>query len=496
MSDPSRPPLPSHLDALVAEDPDGRLREELERAAGRPVEAIATGRLGRAMRLGSLAVSGGARLAVGKARQLLGGEGPALSREGGLALASQMLATFSELRGVAMKVGQMLSYVDDGLPPEVQRLLAVLQRDAPVLPPDTVRQVLREELGRDPSQVFAEWDDRPLAAASIGQVHRARLGDGTRVAVKVQVPGIDRAMRADIQNGRVGALLHRVLLVRADVEGVLEELEERLLDECDYRKELGYQQAFHRRFEGHPTIVVPRVFPEASARRVLTTELHEGRTYQQWLSADPSREERDRAVRALYRFYLGSFYLDGLFNCDPHPGNYLFRDDGRIVFLDYGCCRPFADERRRAWIAMALAVREDTPEGIERAAREIGFIPPSVKEFDRASFRELMRHLYEPYLVDAEYDFALHRPAKTFRSMFTHNPNLLRMDMPRDAVFLNRITFGLVSLMAEIGVPHNTYRVANAYFDRSDPDWPQDPWLQAPGSGMSAESDGPPGKGA
>ncbi|MGC4115162.1 MAG: AarF/UbiB family protein [Myxococcales bacterium] len=252
-----------------------------------------------------------------------------------------------------------------------------------------------------------------------------------------------------------------------------------MLDECDYRKEAQYQQTFHARFAGHPTIVVPRVFPEASSRRVLTTALEHGRTYHQWLAANPSREERDRAVRALYRFYLGSFYLDGLFNCDPHPGNYLFRDDGHIVFLDYGCCRPFPDDRRRAWIRMALATREDTPEGIEKAARAIGFIPPSVKEFDCGSFRELMRHLYEPYLVDGDYDFALHRPAKTFRTMFVSNPNLFRMDMPRDAVFLNRITFGLVSLMADIGVPHNTYRVANAYFARTDPDWPDDPFLAA-----------------
>lgn len=475
MADPPRP-LPAHLETLL--DGDADLRPQLERALGRSADGLARGRLGRAVKLGSLVVSGGAKLALGRARQVLGGDGPALSREGGLALASQMLATFSELRGVAMKLGQMLSYVDDGLPPEMQRLLAVLQRDAPSLPIAAVRQVVREDLGRDPAEVFADFEEQPLAAASIGQVHRARLKDGTPVAVKVQVPGIDQAMRSDLENGRVAALLQRILLVRADVEGVLQELEERLLDECDYRKEADYQRTFHARFEGHPTIVVPEVFREASSRRVLTTALEHGRTYHQWLASNPSHEERHRAARALYRFYLGSFYLDGLFNCDPHPGNYLFRDDGKIVFLDYGCCRPFSDERRRAWIDMALATRADTPEGIEKAAREIGFIPPSVREFDRDSFRLLMRHLYEPYLVDAEYDFALHRPSKTFRSLFTSNPNLFKMDMPRDAVFLNRITFGLVSLMAEIGAPHNTYRVANAYFARTDPDWPEDPRLR------------------
>ncbi len=456
---------------------DADLRELLERQAEKQAEAVATGRLGRAFKLGSLAMSAGAKLAAGKARKLLGGEGPMLSRAEGLALASQMLTTFSELRGVAMKLGQMLSYVDDGLPPEMRKLLAVLQRDAPRLPIATVRGVLREELGRDPDSVFDSFEEAPLAAASIGQVHRARLKDGTRVAVKVQLPGIEKAMRADLKNGKVVGLLHKALLVNAGVEGVLGELEERLLDECDYRKEAAYQESFCRRFQGHPTIVVPKVFPGVSSQRVLVSELMEGRSYQQWLAGNPSPEVRRRAARALYRFYLGSLYLDGLFNCDPHPGNYLFRDDGRIVFLDFGCCRPFPEERRRAWIAMQRAVQADAPEGIEQAARVIGFIPKNVHSFDRDALRELMRHLYEPYLADAAYDFAMHRPAKTFRSMFTHNPNLFRMDMPPDAVFLNRITFGLVSLMAEIGVPLNTYRLSGAYFAGRDPDWPEDPAL-------------------
>src|SRR5262249_12980095 len=151
------------------------------------------------------------KLALGRAKQLLGGEGPALSRDDGVALATQMVSTFSELRGVAMKVGQMLSYVDDGLPPEVRKLLAVLQRDAPALPFDTVREVLAAELGRSPDTVFESLEPAPLAAASIGQVHRGVLKDGTPVAVKVQYPGIDKAMRADLKNGKIAGLLNRAL---------------------------------------------------------------------------------------------------------------------------------------------------------------------------------------------------------------------------------------------------------------------------------------------
>jgi predicted unusual protein kinase regulating ubiquinone biosynthesis (AarF/ABC1/UbiB family) len=304
------------------------------------------------------------------------------------------------------------------------------------------------------------------------------LKDGTPVAVKVQYPGIEKAMRADLKNGKVAGLLNRALFVHTDVKAIVDELEERLLDECDYRKEADYQAVFAARFASHAHVVVPRVHREVSSQRVLVTTLERGRTFYEWLQAAPDAAARDRATRTFYRFYLGSFYLDGLFNCDPHPGNYLFRDDGRIVFLDYGCCRRFPDERRRAWISMAQAVRRDDPAEMDRAGRVVGFIPPGV-DYDRPAFRALMRYLYEPYLVDEAYDFALHRPAKTFRSMFTDNPNLFRMNMPADAVFLNRITFGLVSLLAEIGSPLNTYRIADAYFARRDPDWPDDPALAA-----------------
>lgn len=467
--------LPEHLEALLSED-DGSLRAELEKALGGSFDKLSTGRVGRAFKMGRLAVNGGARVALGRAKQLLGGSGPVLGKSDGLALAAQMLSTFSELRGVAMKVGQMLSYLDDGLPPEARKLLALLQRDATPMAWETVRQVLTEQHGRPPEETFASVDPTPMAAASIGQVHRGRLHDGTEVAIKVQYPGIDKAMKADLKNAKVANLFERVLFVNTDIKGVMDEIEQRLVDECDYRKEAKYQQIFRDRFQGHPTIVVPAVHQALCTERVLVTTLERGRTYYEWLQGNPNLEERQRISRAFYRFYLGSFYLDGLFHCDPHPGNYLFRDDGKVVFLDYGCCRQFPEDRRLAWIRMASVVPLDVREDIEAAALEIGFTHAG-KEYDWPSFRKLMRHLYEPYLEDVDYDFARHRPGTTFRLMFTENPNMLKMNMPADAVFLNRITFGLVSLMTEIGAPVNCRRVAGAYFARKDLDWPEDPFL-------------------
>lgn len=471
--------LPAHLQALLGAQHE-RLKDELDRLLERSADGVSTGRFSRAFKLSRLAMSGGSKLALGTAKKILTRDGSSVwAGERGVDFAMDMLGTFGELRGVAMKVGQMLSYVDDGLPPEARKILALLQRDAPAMPFEQVRTRLESELQRSISEVFAELDPRPMAAASIGQVHRARLLDGTDVAVKIQYPGIDQAMTADLKNAKVASLFKQALFVNTDIKGVMDELEQRLLDECDYRKEAEYQEAFRARFAGHPRIVIPAVRRELVTKHVLVTTLEHGSTYYQWLDRDPALEERERVGRTFYRFYLGSFYLDGLFNCDPHPGNYLFRDDGKVVFLDFGCSRRFTEERRLAWIGMVRAVQGDDAENLHRQALEVGFIKPDVS-YDRAALRELLRYLYEPHLEDAEYDFARHQPGKTFRAMFTQNPNLFRLNMPADAVFLNRITFGLVSLLTEIGAPLNCHRIAESYFSGIDPDWTADPFLLGP----------------
>lgn len=373
-----------------------------------------------------------------------------------------------------MKLGQMLSYLDDALPPEARRVLSVLQRDVAPMPWTSVRGVLEAGIGQAPESAFRDFEHKPIAAASIGQVHRAILPDGKRVAVKIQYPGMAEAMRSDLKNARVLGLVQRLFAFSTDTEAIMNELEQRFIDECDYQKEARYQIAYRRRFEGHPWIVVPRVHTELSSERVLVTDYHEGKGYYEWLDAKPSADERQRVVRSFYRFYLGSFYMDGLFNCDPHPGNYLFQDDGTIAFLDYGCCRFFRPERIRQWIELCKTVAEDDRARMEAAATELGFLKgPGTYEPD--GFRELMRHLYMPYLEDAPFRFSDYRPQETFRRMFLENPNLFKINMPADAVFLNRISFGLVSLMSEMGGVLNLKRHVEAYFAGEDPDWPSDP---------------------
>lgn len=467
--DDKRKPIPKHLLPLLSGKLPERAAKALDQVLSGQAEKVKTGRLGRAFSISKLAASTGSKMVLDRAKDLIAGGDAEGKAERGMELASDMLRTFSEMRGVTMKLGQMLSYLDDALPPEARKVLAVLQRDVSPMPYEDVEKIIVAELGKKVEELFATFDKTAIAAASIGQVHRATLKDGTEVAVKVQYPGIDRAMAADLKNARVMSMFNRVFFFNTDTQAILNELEERFLDECNYQKEADYQEEYGRRFEHHPWIVVPKVHRAFSARRVLTTTFAHGRTFYEWLASNPSPEDRARVTRLFYRFYIGSFYMDGLFNCDPHPGNYLFQDDGKVVFLDYGCSRRFPDDRRLLWIGFCRSVYEDNSAEMVRLGKQIGFFPDD--SFDLPSFRELMRYMYEPYLEDAPFDFKRHRPQDTFKRMFVDNPNLFKLNMPADAVFLNRIGFGLVSLLAEIGSSLNCLQYASHYFRGVDPDW-------------------------
>lgn len=469
--DPQKPGLPEHLLPLLKEALSEDTSRGINNVLDKEADALKTGRMGRAFKLSSLAMRSGGRLLMSKTKEKLKGQAQKAANE---KLAVQMLKTFSEMRGVTMKMGQMLSYLDQSLPPEAQKVLALLQRDVPPMPYERAQQQFQESMGKPPEDIYATFEQTPIAAASIGQVHRATLHDGTEVAVKIQYPGIEAAMSSDLKNAKFMSLFQQMFFFRTDTKALMAELEERFMDECDYEKEAHYQNAYLERFRGHPNIVVPEVYEEYCSKRVLTTKMEHGLGFYQWLENSPSQEARQKAVQSFYRFYIGALYMDGLFNCDPHPGNYLFREDGRIVFLDYGCCRRFSEERLKQWMGICQAVSRDDEAQIRSLAVELGFVQ-SDDSYDWPSFRELMRYLYLPHLEDKAYDFTAYDPSVTFKRMFVENPNLFKLNMPADSVFLNRITFGLVSLLAQIGEPLNIYQRAESYFQGVDPDWPEDP---------------------
>jgi predicted unusual protein kinase regulating ubiquinone biosynthesis (AarF/ABC1/UbiB family) len=249
---------------------------------------------------------------------------------------ARLVLSLGELKGIAMKVGQMLSYIDTTMPSETRRLLAVLQVRSQPTAFNEIESTLRADLPADRAEpLLATLEREPVATASIGQVHRARLPDGTRVAVKVRHPGIEQAIRADFRSAGVGKRFAGMLAPGADITEIVAEAEARFLEECNYALEATRQQRFAELYASHPVLAVPSVHPAWSAARVLTTTWWSGVGFEAFLSRDPSAAERDRIGRALYDFYVGTLYAHAIFNADPHPGNLLFPGDGRVVVLDY-----------------------------------------------------------------------------------------------------------------------------------------------------------------
>ncbi|HEX7131972.1 MAG TPA: AarF/ABC1/UbiB kinase family protein, partial [Iamia sp.] len=315
-----------------------------EGAAGAGVGPV-TGHtsLARSAKLGRVGARSAGRYAAHRARRTFADAArrDELDTEFQLRTAEDVAAALGDMKGALMKVGQMASYLDQGLPEPVREALAQLRSDAPPMAPELAARVIREELGADPERVFAEWDPVPIASASIGQVHRALAHDDRAVAVKVQYPGVAAAIRSDLASA--GLLFSGLGAAFPGLEPgpIVDELKERLTEELDYALEARNQALFAAAYRGHPFIRVPEVVPALSSARVLTTELAAGDPFEAVVGADQAT--RDRAGEVLYRFVFRSLYRLRAFNGDPHPGNYLFHGDGRITFLDFGLVRYFSD---------------------------------------------------------------------------------------------------------------------------------------------------------
>jgi predicted unusual protein kinase regulating ubiquinone biosynthesis (AarF/ABC1/UbiB family) len=430
-------------------------------------------RFQRGVAAAGLAVRGGLRYA-GSAPRLFAAAGEHRQRlrtDLAMQTADDVTATLGTMKGVMVKLGQMASYVDEGLAPSVRRTLSRLQDSVPPMSAELAAGVIAEELGVPPDRLFARWDPEPIAAASIGQVHRAITTDGLAVAVKVQYPGIAEMMAADLDNV---SLLRRMLRVTApsqDVDGLVAELRERVLEELDYRREAANQQRLHRYFGGHPTISVPAIVPELSTRRVVTSELMTGARFAEVL--DWPQQQRDLAGETLYRFVFRSLYEVHAFNGDPHPGNYLFHGDGKITFLDFGMVKHFTDTDLLPLMEMARTLCvDDNPARFRASLEEAGFLVPGAPLTDAeivdhlAVFYQLIREPAE-VTVTGEYASAVVR-----RFFDVRSPVAQYARIPRSYVVLQRINLGLFALLGEMKATANWRAIAEEIW----------PFMQAPPS--------------
>lgn len=383
-----------------------------------------------------------------------------------LETAIKMAGILGQMKGAAMKIGQLASFVDtEFLPPEYREIyqeqLAHLRTSAPAMPWEKVVGVLEDEYRGEPlDELFAEIEEEAFAAASIGQVHRATLHDGRRVAIKVQYPGIAEALEADLRNATTILRLAKALAPGLDPKSVAEELRERVLEELDYEYEAQNQRSFARAYRGHPFIYVPDVITRLSRRRVMVSEYVDGLGFEEVKRAD--KEERDRFGEIVFRFHFGSIYHLQHFNADAHPGNYFLMDDGRVAFLDFGMTKRLDPEQIELEQRAVDAASRRDPDALREALHDLGF----VKSPSKLDAERLMEHVLSVggwYMEDTEIEISARRVMKVIES--TSDPRseyyelMRRESVPAEELMGRRMEVGVLAVLGQLRAKRNWYRV-------------------------------------
>lgn len=416
---------------------------------GGPKRRLPRGRLGRLARLAAV----GARAGSGRLAGLVGDRARAERK-----IAEAAADALGNLRGLALKAGQMASYVDGAVPAEHRDLyedaMKRLRDAAPHMGADGARRVIERELGAPPEELFATWEAEPFASASIGQVHRATLHDQTRVAVKVQFEGVEDAVAADLDNASVMTSLLGPLGTKFGVGEQMDEVRARLLEELDYEHEAKRQRHFGALFEGDATVRVPTVVGDRSTRRVLTASFAEGRSFDAARAAPEA--VRARWAKTLWRFVFRSLFTEGLFNADPHPGNYLFADAGVVHFLDFGCTRALsADNTEKVRELHRRAIAGDRDGLADQALDTFGMSGVEGIATDLA--REYVVNCFRPIWTEGGFHLTSDYAASLLSGLRDGAWRVLRdggdvAPLPAEWVFFNRLQLGFYSVLARLDV--------------------------------------------
>jgi predicted unusual protein kinase regulating ubiquinone biosynthesis (AarF/ABC1/UbiB family) len=386
-----------------------------------------------------------------------------LSRSRELKSAQQVADELGNMKGALMKVGQMASYLDDGLPEPMRIALSQLQSNAPPMAVELVHIEIERELGRSIKDIFVEFDDEPIASASIGQVHRAiiRLKDGTEkaVAVKVQYPGVGEAIDSDLRTADLLGAMLAFGFKSLNPEDMVAEIKDRLREELDYKNEAANQQMFADFYRNHPFIHVPEVLHEYSTKNILITELVTGHTFAE--VCEWSQEQRDMAGEAIFRFVFRSLYRFRAFNGDPHPGNYIFHGDGRVTFLDFGLIKHFTQEEMLMFQSMVkAAVIDDDMDVYRRVIEDAGMLQLDAP-FTTAECGEYFSHFYEPVRESRVMEWTGAYATSIVRHTFDRTSAIAQYaTVPKSFVFIQRINLGLYALLGQLRSSGNYRRIS------------------------------------
>jgi predicted unusual protein kinase regulating ubiquinone biosynthesis (AarF/ABC1/UbiB family) len=431
----------------------------------RPTDGIATDPDVRRAHLARMGTAVGARAATARLRTLGRSDEKKkeIREEAAMRSAADVLAVMGNMKGAVMKLAQMASFAIDGLPSGVEQQLAQLQTAAPPMSFELVAGVVTGELGSPPEKAFGAFDPEPMAAASIGQVHRAQTHDGRDVAVKVQYPGVDKAILADLQNADMLFQTVAAMYGGFDPRALLEEVLARMTDEFDYRKEAANQRHFADRYRDHTYVKIPGVVEELSATRVLTTELVHGRRFYDVLE-DP-QDRKNHFGEIISRFSQSSIN-GGTFSGDPHPGNYLFMDDDRICFLDFGLVKHLAPDEAELLRAPGRAMLNGDAAGIEATMRRLGVIANDV-EIDPERLASFFSIMLGPVRDDMPVKYTRKLVGDAFRNIALPDSPYRdvqeKLQFPAMLAIWQRYTFGTAAVLGHLEAEANWHRITREF---------------------------------
>ena len=435
--------------------------------AGRKTESRLTrGRARRVLKVGELATSVGTSYVWEALKSPFRSKGQRQQAllDTHIRNAVRIVESSKELKGAFMKLVQMLSMRDDMLPAEALSVLSVVQSQVPPMAYAEIRAQVRRELGRAPEQLFRDFDEEAFAAASLGQVHRAVLKDGTEVVVKVQYPGVDETVEQDLSN--IKALLQVFQMIGRDVmqqkidnREVYQELEERLHEELDYVNEAKNIALFQKMFGDDPEVLIPEVYPEYCSRRVLTMSRIDGYPLADILKPGIDQATKDWVALKYFRVTWRQIFEFGTLHTDPHPGNYLVSFHPRLAILDFGSIRVFPEQIRRAYHGLAKAMlADDAPAMVANLVR-LGFMD---RGDDPEPMIRIMRLIFEPVLVDRKYDPRKYDVLERGMQIATIGIENRLFKAPGHRVFLARALIGLDAYLKQLGTVANWHRVFRA----------------------------------